>query len=67
MLLKSRDKLLVDQNKVYVVRDGTLVLVEVEPVYNSSEKVVVKGLQDGAYLISSPGSGSLFRNAGGNK
>lgn len=51
-------ELLVAQNKVYVVRDGTLVLVEVEPVYNSSEKVVIKGLQDGAYLINSPVPGA---------
>jgi membrane fusion protein, multidrug efflux system len=51
-------ELLVDQNKVFVVRDETLVLVEVEPVYNSSEKVVIKGLQDGAYLINSPVPGA---------
>ncbi|HSI69807.1 MAG TPA: HlyD family efflux transporter periplasmic adaptor subunit [Gillisia sp.] len=51
-------ELLVNQNKVYVVRDETLVLVEVEPVYNSSEKVVIKGLQDGAFLISSPVPGA---------
>lgn len=51
-------ELLVDQNKVYVVRDNTMVLAEVEIIYNSSEKVVVKGLQDGAYLISSPVPGA---------
>ncbi len=52
-------ELIVDQNKVFVVRDGILVLVEIDPVYNSSEKVVIKGLQDGTFLINSPVPGAF--------
>lgn len=51
-------ELLVDQSRVYVVRDGQLVLATVEPVYYSSETVVIRGLEDGAQLISSPVPGA---------
>lgn len=52
-------ELLVDQNRVYVVRDNVLQLVEIEPVYFSSEKVVIKGLENGVKLISSPVPGAF--------
>ena len=51
-------ELLVDQNKVYIVRDSILELVEVEPVYFAKERVVVKGLEGGTKLISSPVPGA---------
>lgn len=51
-------ELLVDQTKVYVVRDGQLVLAKVDPVYFSSETVVVQGLENGVKLISSPVPGA---------
>ncbi|CAM4051360.1 efflux RND transporter periplasmic adaptor subunit [Gillisia limnaea] len=52
-------ELLVDQNRVYVVRDNVLQLVEIEPVYFSSEKVVIKGLENGVKLISAPVPGAF--------
>ncbi|MFO8146992.1 MAG: efflux RND transporter periplasmic adaptor subunit [Bacteroidota bacterium] len=52
-------ELLVDQSKVYVVKDGLLNLVPVTPVYFASEKVVIQGLEDGAKLISSPVPGAF--------
>jgi multidrug efflux pump subunit AcrA (membrane-fusion protein) len=51
-------ELLVDQNKVYVLNDSVLELREVEPVYFAKEKVVVRGLESGAKLISSPVPGA---------
>lgn len=51
-------ELLVDQSKVYVVKDGLLTLVQVTPVYFASEVVVIKGLEDGAKLISFPVPGA---------
>lgn len=52
-------ELLVDQSKVFVVRDSVLDLVKIEPVYFSSEKVVVKGLENGTKLISAPVPGAF--------
>lgn len=52
-------ELLVDQSKVYVVRDGVLDLVAVDPVYFSSKKVVIKGLEDGTKLVSFPVPGAF--------
>jgi len=51
-------ELLVDRSKVYVVRDSTLVLEEINPVYFSSNKVVIKGLEDGDEMISAPVPGA---------
>lgn len=51
-------ELLVEQSKVYVVRDNILDLIEINPVYFASETVVVKGLEDGTKIISSPVPGA---------
>ncbi len=51
-------ELLVDQSKVYVVRDNILALVEVDPVYYYQDKVVIKGLKDDTQLISAPVPGA---------
>jgi len=50
--------LLVDETKVYIVQDGILQLVKVEPVFFNQKTVVIKGLQDGQVIISKivPGS-----------
>jgi len=45
-------ELLVDRSKVYIVRDSLLVLEEINPVYFSTNKVVIKGLKDGEKLVS---------------
>ncbi len=51
-------ELLVDQNKVFVVRDSVLQLVEIDPVYFAKERVVIKGLESGTRLISAPVPGA---------
>lgn len=52
-------ELLVNQDRVYVVKDSVLQLVQVDPVYFSSEKVVVQGLDNGTKLISAPVPGAF--------
>jgi len=44
--------LLVDESKVFVLKDSALQLVEVEPVFFNQKTVIVKGLNDGENLIS---------------
>ncbi|MBE7639589.1 efflux RND transporter periplasmic adaptor subunit [Salegentibacter sp. BLCTC] len=51
-------ELLIDRTKVYLVQDSALVLKEINPVYFSSNKVVVKGLEDGETLVSAPVPGA---------
>lgn len=45
-------KQLQDGNKVFVVRDSLLKLIEVNPVYFDTNGVVVKGLEDGEMLLA---------------
>ncbi|MDT0691449.1 HlyD family efflux transporter periplasmic adaptor subunit [Salegentibacter sp. F188] len=45
-------ELLVERSKVFVVNDSLLELVEVNPVYFTEDTVVIKGLEDGAKLVS---------------
>ncbi len=45
-------KLLVENDKLFVVRDSALQLVNVEPIYFKESSAVVKGLQDGEQLLS---------------
>jgi hypothetical protein len=44
--------LLVDDHQLYTVEDGALKLVPVEPVHFNQNTVIVKGLENGAQLIS---------------
>ena len=45
-------KLLVDNNKVFIVRDTILDLVTIEPVYFKENTAVVKGLKDGMQILA---------------
>ncbi|MDT0650576.1 efflux RND transporter periplasmic adaptor subunit [Autumnicola edwardsiae] len=45
-------ELLVDRSKVFVVKDSVLELVEVNPVYFTDNSVVIRGLEDGATMLS---------------
>lgn len=45
-------KLLVEDNKLFVVRDSILVMQEVEPLYYKERTVVVRGLADGTEILS---------------
>ena len=51
-------QLVVDNSKVYIVRDSVLDLVEIDPVYFSDENAVIKGLEDGTRYLSKPVPGA---------
>lgn len=61
-------ELLVERSKVFVVKDSTLNLVDVDPVYFTNNTVVIKGLEDGTKILSAnvPGaySGMLVKIEG---
>jgi len=44
--------LLQNGNQIFVVKDDKLSLIDVNPVYFSDKMVVLKGLDDGAVIIS---------------
>jgi len=45
-------KLLVDNKQLFIVRDSILDLIDVNLVYFSAEKVIIKGIEDGTLLLS---------------
>lgn len=45
-------KLLVDQNKIFILKDSILDILEIQPVYFSPDKMVVKGVPDGTKVLS---------------
>lgn len=45
-------KLLIDNNKLFVVNSKTLDLVTVRPIHSNDSKVVIKGLPDGATILT---------------
>lgn len=51
-------KLLVDNKQVYVVRDSVLDLIDVDPVYFSTDKAVIKGIEDETLLLAKPTPGA---------
>ncbi|MCH4824429.1 HlyD family efflux transporter periplasmic adaptor subunit [Gramella lutea] len=61
-------ELLVERSKVFVVRDSTLNLVDINPVYFTNNTVVIKGLDNGTIILSAnvPGaySGMLVKIEG---
>ena len=46
--------LLLENDKVFVVRDSILDVIDVEPVYFSNKKVVLKKIPDGTTMVSKP-------------
>jgi multidrug efflux pump subunit AcrA (membrane-fusion protein) len=50
--------LLLDGAQVFVVRDSVLDIIDVEPVYFSDSKVVVKSIPNGTVLLSKPVPGA---------
>ena len=46
--------LLLENDKIFVVRDSILDLIDVKPVYFSDKKVVLKEVPDGLTIISKP-------------
>lgn len=51
-------KLLVDENKLFILKDSVLGLIEIDPVYFSPENMVVKGVPDGTKILSRPVPGA---------
>ena len=50
--------LLIDDSNLYIVRDSSLVLISIEPLYYSTKTVIVGGLKDGDELLSKPVPGA---------
>ncbi len=51
-------KLLVDNKQLFIVRDSVLELIDVKPVYFSSETAVIKGIANGTKILAKPTPGS---------
>ncbi len=51
-------KLLIDNKQLFVVKDSILDLIDVKPVYFSSENVVLKGVENGTLILSKPVPGA---------
>ena len=51
-------KLLIDNTKLYVVKDGVLDLKTVQVIFENNNTVVIKGLKNGTTMLSKPVSGS---------
>ena len=47
-------KLLVDESKIYYVKDSILDIMEIDPVYFSPKQVIVKGIPEGTRILSRP-------------
>ena len=50
--------LLLEDNKIFVVRDSKLDVIDVEPVYFSDKRVVLKNVPNGVTIVSKPISGA---------
>lgn len=46
--------LLLENNQIFVVRDSILDLIDVQPVYFSDKKVVLKNVPDGTIIVAKP-------------
>ncbi len=51
-------KLMIENKKIYVVRDSVLELIDVNPVYFSANTAVIKGIDNGVLILSKPTPGS---------
>ncbi|PHR73694.1 MAG: efflux transporter periplasmic adaptor subunit [Lutibacter sp.] len=47
-------KLLIENKQIFVVNDTILNLIDVNPVYFSADKVIIKDLKDGTLIVSKP-------------
>lgn len=51
-------KLIVDNTKLYIIKDSILELVTINSIYENKNSVVVKGLEDGTQIVSKPVPGA---------
>ncbi|WBX72781.1 efflux RND transporter periplasmic adaptor subunit [Tenacibaculum pacificus] len=59
-VIEINRKLLVENKSVYVVKNNVLDLVLVNPVHFNENTVIVKGLKNGAQLVSKPIAGAYI-------
>jgi multidrug efflux pump subunit AcrA (membrane-fusion protein) len=57
--IKISRKLLIDESKIFIVRDHILDILTVQPTYFSTKYVVVKGVPDGTVILSKPVPGAF--------
>ncbi len=50
--IKISRKLLMDESKIFIVKDSILDVIDVEPVYFSPNDVVVQGVPGGTLILS---------------
>ena len=50
--------LLLEGNRIFVVRDSILDVIDVTPIYFSDKRVVLKDVPDGVTIMSKPLSGA---------
>ncbi|WP_456377819.1 efflux RND transporter periplasmic adaptor subunit [Lutibacter sp.] len=50
--------LLVDNSKLYIVKDSILDLINIQPVFENKNTIIVKGLTNGTLLLSKPVPGA---------
>ena len=58
--LEINRSLLLEDNKIYVVRDSILDVIDVSPVYFSDKKVVLKNVPNGETIIAKPVAGAYI-------
>ncbi|MDP5062546.1 MAG: efflux RND transporter periplasmic adaptor subunit [Maribacter sp.] len=51
--------LLLEGNKIFVVRDSVLDMIDVDPIYFSDKRVVLRNVPDGLTIVSKPISGAF--------
>ncbi len=51
-------KLMVENKKIYIVRDSVLELIDVDPVYFTANTAIIKGLENDVFILSKPTPGS---------
>ncbi len=51
-------KLMIENKKIYIVRDSVLELIDVNPVYFSANTAVIKGVENDVLIVSKPTPGA---------
>lgn len=51
-------KLMVENKKIYIVRDSVLELIDVDPVYFTANTAIIKGVENDVLILSKPTPGS---------
>ena len=46
--------LLIDENKIFLIQEGELILKEIQSVHFKKNTVIIKGLENGALILAKP-------------